>query len=189
MDWSLASGTVLKRRFLLVENGFTVTGPVCIFCVVQIQKRHSSSSMDERPSPSPSAREYVESLHQNNRVTLLFGKNNVLVQPVTIWLLFITHRYTDMTLPKNNLTSILVAVSEGWHGGYPRVPLSAPERRHHDPEVDTQPAHERLCWRLGLRTQVQKLSSCKWIVIMVNVSESPLMIIWVILLVLRISNL
>ncbi|XP_062237995.1 small G protein signaling modulator 1 isoform X2 [Platichthys flesus] len=44
-------------------------------------KRHSSSSMDERPSPSPSAREYVESLHQNNRATLLFGKNNVLVQP------------------------------------------------------------------------------------------------------------
>ncbi|XP_067376033.1 small G protein signaling modulator 1 isoform X3 [Channa argus] len=46
-----------------------------------IQKRHSSSSMDERPSPSPSAREYVESLHQNSRATLLFGKNNVLVQP------------------------------------------------------------------------------------------------------------
>uniref|UniRef100_A0A3Q3XIT1 Uncharacterized protein n=1 Tax=Mola mola TaxID=94237 RepID=A0A3Q3XIT1_MOLML len=46
-----------------------------------IQKRHSSSSMDERPSPSLSAREYVESLHQNSRVTLLFGKNNVLVQP------------------------------------------------------------------------------------------------------------
>ncbi|XP_029961626.1 small G protein signaling modulator 1 isoform X2 [Salarias fasciatus] len=46
-----------------------------------IQKRHSSSSMDERPSPSSSAREYVESLHQNNRATLLFGKNNVLVQP------------------------------------------------------------------------------------------------------------
>ncbi|XP_044052828.1 small G protein signaling modulator 1 isoform X3 [Siniperca chuatsi] len=45
------------------------------------QKRHSSSSMDERPSPSPSARDYVESLHQNSRVTLLFGKNNVLVQP------------------------------------------------------------------------------------------------------------
>ncbi|XP_077377358.1 small G protein signaling modulator 1 isoform X3 [Festucalex cinctus] len=46
-----------------------------------IQKRHSSGSMDERPSPSPSARDYVESLHQNNRATLLFGKNNVLVQP------------------------------------------------------------------------------------------------------------
>ncbi|XP_028270637.1 small G protein signaling modulator 1 isoform X2 [Parambassis ranga] len=46
-----------------------------------IQKRASSSSMDERPSPSPSAREYVESLHQNSRATLLFGKNNVLVQP------------------------------------------------------------------------------------------------------------
>uniref|UniRef100_A0A674CR35 Small G protein signaling modulator 1-like n=1 Tax=Salmo trutta TaxID=8032 RepID=A0A674CR35_SALTR len=46
-----------------------------------IQKRHSSSSIEERPSPSPSARDYVESLHQNNRATLLFGKNNVLVQP------------------------------------------------------------------------------------------------------------
>uniref|UniRef100_A0A8C5BNZ3 Small G protein signaling modulator 1a n=1 Tax=Gadus morhua TaxID=8049 RepID=A0A8C5BNZ3_GADMO len=46
-----------------------------------VSKRHSSSSMDERPSPSPSARDYVESLHQNNRATLLFGKNNVLVQP------------------------------------------------------------------------------------------------------------
>lgn len=53
-------------------------------CVLQIQKRHSSSSIDERPSPSSSAREYVESLHQNSRVTLLFGKNNVLVQPVTL---------------------------------------------------------------------------------------------------------
>lgn len=53
-------------------------------CILQIQKRHSSSSIDERPSPSSSAREYVESLHQNSRVTLLFGKNNVLVQPVTI---------------------------------------------------------------------------------------------------------
>ncbi|XP_051968703.1 small G protein signaling modulator 1-like isoform X1 [Xyrauchen texanus] len=46
-----------------------------------IQKILSSSSMDERPSPSLSARDYVESLHQNSRATLLFGKNNVLVQP------------------------------------------------------------------------------------------------------------
>ncbi|KAF4082375.1 hypothetical protein AMELA_G00150910 [Ameiurus melas] len=44
-----------------------------------IQKRQSSGSMDDRPSLS--ARDYVESLHQNSRATLLFGKNNVLVQP------------------------------------------------------------------------------------------------------------
>ncbi|XP_007461189.1 PREDICTED: small G protein signaling modulator 1 isoform X3 [Lipotes vexillifer] len=44
-----------------------------------IQKRHSSSSVDDRPSLS--ARDYVESLHQNSRATLLYGKNNVLVQP------------------------------------------------------------------------------------------------------------
>ncbi|KAF4108617.1 hypothetical protein G5714_011376 [Onychostoma macrolepis] len=45
-----------------------------------IQKRQSSGSMDDRPSLW--ARDYVESLHQNSRATLLFGKNNVLVQPM-----------------------------------------------------------------------------------------------------------
>uniref|UniRef100_A0A8C6TQF1 Small G protein signaling modulator 1b n=1 Tax=Neogobius melanostomus TaxID=47308 RepID=A0A8C6TQF1_9GOBI len=44
-----------------------------------IQKRQSSGSMDDRPLTW--VREYVESLHQNSRTTLLFGKNNVLVQP------------------------------------------------------------------------------------------------------------
>ncbi|XP_053937972.1 small G protein signaling modulator 1 isoform X2 [Cuculus canorus] len=47
-----------------------------------IQKRHSSGSMDDRPSLS--ARDYVESLHQNSRATLLYGKNNVLVQPLAL---------------------------------------------------------------------------------------------------------
>ncbi|XP_029787354.1 small G protein signaling modulator 1-like [Suricata suricatta] len=45
-----------------------------------IQKRHSSGRMDDRPSCS--ARDYVESLHQNSRAALLHGKNHVLVQPV-----------------------------------------------------------------------------------------------------------
>ncbi|KAK2494187.1 hypothetical protein MC885_009873 [Smutsia gigantea] len=31
--------------------------------------------------PSLSACDYVESLHQNSRATLLYGKNSVLVQP------------------------------------------------------------------------------------------------------------
>ncbi|XP_031414496.1 small G protein signaling modulator 1 isoform X2 [Clupea harengus] len=44
-----------------------------------ITKRQSSGSIDDRPSFW--ARDYVESLHQNSRATLLFGKNNVLVQP------------------------------------------------------------------------------------------------------------
>ncbi|XP_063067744.1 small G protein signaling modulator 1 isoform X2 [Engraulis encrasicolus] len=44
-----------------------------------ITKRQSSGSMDERPTFW--ARDYVESLHQNSRATLLYGKNNVLVQP------------------------------------------------------------------------------------------------------------
>ncbi|XP_044142898.1 small G protein signaling modulator 2 isoform X2 [Bufo gargarizans] len=45
-----------------------------------IKKRHSSGSMTEDKFAA-SAREYVESLHQNSRIHLLYGKNNVLVQP------------------------------------------------------------------------------------------------------------
>ncbi|XP_068172997.1 small G protein signaling modulator 2 isoform X3 [Antennarius striatus] len=45
-----------------------------------IRKRQSSSSMSEDRFAA-SAREYVESLHQNSRTHLLYGKNNVLVQP------------------------------------------------------------------------------------------------------------
>ncbi|CAF0900878.1 unnamed protein product [Didymodactylos carnosus] len=47
-------------------------------------KRHASSSSEEtRPAPpaSNSARDYVESLHQNAKSQLIYGKNNVLVQP------------------------------------------------------------------------------------------------------------
>lgn len=49
----------------------------------QIQKRQSSGSMDDRPLMW--VKDYVESLHQNSRATLLFGKNNVLVQPVRVF--------------------------------------------------------------------------------------------------------
>ncbi|XP_068122084.1 small G protein signaling modulator 2 isoform X4 [Hyperolius riggenbachi] len=45
-----------------------------------IKKRHSSGSMSEDKFAA-SAREYVESLHQNSKIHLLYGKNNVLVQP------------------------------------------------------------------------------------------------------------
>lgn len=36
-------------------------------------------------SPASAAISYVESLHQNARATLLYGKNNVLVLPVRIF--------------------------------------------------------------------------------------------------------
>lgn len=50
-------------------------------------KRHASSSGEEAQkhhqliSVNP-ARDYVESLHQNARSQLIYGKNNVYVQPV-----------------------------------------------------------------------------------------------------------
>ncbi|KAG8450718.1 hypothetical protein GDO86_003116 [Hymenochirus boettgeri] len=49
-----------------------------------IKKRHSSGSMSDDKFAA-SAREYVESLHQNSRTHLLYGKNNVLVQPENVF--------------------------------------------------------------------------------------------------------
>nr|XP_022341295.1 small G protein signaling modulator 1-like isoform X5 [Crassostrea virginica] len=47
-----------------------------------LQIRNTSSSSEESSkSFHLSARDYVESLHQNSKTTLLYGKNNVLVQP------------------------------------------------------------------------------------------------------------
>ncbi|KAK6642141.1 hypothetical protein RUM44_013864 [Polyplax serrata] len=42
---------------------------------------HAVSSEENLRSVPMSAKDYVESLHQNNRATLLYGKNNVLVLP------------------------------------------------------------------------------------------------------------
>lgn len=64
-------------------------------------------------------------------------------------------------------TPILVVVSEGWHGGYPRLPLSSPDCWHHDTEVDTQSAHEWLCRRLGLWTQVQTYPAANGLITMI----------------------
>ncbi|CAG5128630.1 unnamed protein product, partial [Candidula unifasciata] len=47
-------------------------------------RRDASNASEEARDPKcfhMSAREYVESLHQNSKLTLLYGKNNVLVQP------------------------------------------------------------------------------------------------------------
>lgn len=54
-----------------------------------------------------SAREYVESLHQNSRTHLLYGKNNVLVQPVhlTDTLLFLPHHPLEWFQILHSLTA------------------------------------------------------------------------------------
>lgn len=78
--------------------------------------------------------------------------------------------------------------SEGWHGGRPGLPLSAPERWHHDPEVDAQSADERLRGRPGLRTQVRTDPAADELWLTANVSvckawrltntNSPPLITW-----------
>lgn len=65
----------------------------------------STKSNDDAANASPiinrsslvwSPRDYVESLHQNSRSTLLYGKNNVVVQPVSLHVFII--RKTDKIL-------------------------------------------------------------------------------------------
>ncbi|XP_069135231.1 small G protein signaling modulator 1-like isoform X4 [Argopecten irradians] len=48
---------------------------------LQVRRNTSSSSEESSKSFHLSAKDYVESLHQNSKTTLLYGKNNVLVQP------------------------------------------------------------------------------------------------------------
>lgn len=48
-----------------------------------------------------------------------------------------------------------VVPTERRHGGHPRIPVPAPDGRHHDAEVDAQSADERLSGRPGVREEVQ----------------------------------
>jgi len=53
--------------------------------VLQSYKASASSCEEiQRQSSIMSAKDYVESLHQNSKSTLLYGKNNVIVQPVSL---------------------------------------------------------------------------------------------------------
>lgn len=53
---------------------------------ISTDKSSRSSNGSEEGTPrgslACSPREYVDSLHQNQKTTLLYGKNNVMVQPV-----------------------------------------------------------------------------------------------------------
>uniref|UniRef100_A0A6Q2XWR3 Small G protein signaling modulator 1b n=1 Tax=Esox lucius TaxID=8010 RepID=A0A6Q2XWR3_ESOLU len=77
--WTDPSADELVQRHRIHSGHCRQDSPSRRPALVSIQKRQSSGSMEDRPILW--ARDYVESLHQNNRATLLFGKNNVLVQP------------------------------------------------------------------------------------------------------------
>lgn len=74
-----------------------IPGSTAMSLPFQIRKRQSSSSMIEDRFAA-SAREYVESLHQNSRTHLLYGKNNVLVQPVPLLSLFVCLFYWNQAV-------------------------------------------------------------------------------------------
>uniref|UniRef100_A0A8C7YM05 Small G protein signaling modulator 2 n=1 Tax=Oryzias sinensis TaxID=183150 RepID=A0A8C7YM05_9TELE len=78
--WTDPSANELVQRHRIHGAHRTLDVPASRRPALGIQKRQSSGSMSEDRFAA-SAREYVESLHQNSRTHLLYGKNNVLVQP------------------------------------------------------------------------------------------------------------
>lgn len=65
------------------------TPPTCHRPIINFKRSLHTSSEDtssgsfKASSPASVAKDYVESLHQNSKATLLYGKNNVLVLPVS----------------------------------------------------------------------------------------------------------
>lgn len=49
-------------------------------------RRYNNSSANEESQALVYAKDYVKSLHQNTRSALLYGKNNVVVQPVMLFI-------------------------------------------------------------------------------------------------------
>jgi hypothetical protein len=61
-----------------------------------------------RPLTSSCAKEYVESLHQNSRATLLYGKNNVLVLPVRTSITILNRQAAHVAALLDNINGALM---------------------------------------------------------------------------------
>lgn len=85
--WTDPPADELVQRHRIHSSTNHLTGPGSpkrpgLQPMTNFQIRNTSSSSEESSkSFHQSARDYVESLHQNSKTTLLYGKNNVLVQP------------------------------------------------------------------------------------------------------------
>ncbi|XP_071179401.1 small G protein signaling modulator 1-like isoform X2 [Mytilus edulis] len=83
--WTDPPADELVQRHRIHSSTNHITGPGSPkrpgLQVPVVRRNTSSSSEESSKSFHLSAKEYVESLHQNSKTTLLYGKNNVYVQP------------------------------------------------------------------------------------------------------------
>lgn len=79
--WTDPSANELVQRHR-IHSGLTVRKRQ--ISLEKPQLGRISPLLDEFVVAPSLAREHVESLHQNSTVTMLFGKNNVEVQPVSM---------------------------------------------------------------------------------------------------------
>lgn len=85
--WTDPSANELVQRHIIPSQ---TTPQASRRPMLNIKRIHTSSddsgisSYKSNNSPASTAKDYVESLHQNSRATLLFGKNNVMVHHVRL---------------------------------------------------------------------------------------------------------
>ncbi|RZF42102.1 hypothetical protein LSTR_LSTR006695 [Laodelphax striatellus] len=77
--WTDPPADELVQRHRISSSA--ITPPSCRRSALNYRRGLNTSSEEGMRQVPISAKDYVESLHQNNRATLLYGKNNVLVLP------------------------------------------------------------------------------------------------------------
>jgi small G protein signaling modulator 1 len=87
--WNDPTANDLVQRHIISTPNSQMTPTPSRRPMLNIKRTHNSSddsgigSYNKSNSPASTAKDYVESLHQNSRATLLYGKNNVHVHHVS----------------------------------------------------------------------------------------------------------
>lgn len=83
--WTDPSANELVQRHIIPTQTTPVASRRPMLNIKRIHTSSDDSGINSYKSNSPAstAKDYVESLHQNSRATLLYGKNNVMVHPVS----------------------------------------------------------------------------------------------------------
>jgi small G protein signaling modulator 1 len=82
--WTDPSANELVQRHIIPSQTTPQTTRRPMLNIKRVHTSSDDSGINSYKSNSPAstAKDYVESLHQNSRATLLYGKNNVTVHPV-----------------------------------------------------------------------------------------------------------
>ena len=139
--WTDPSANDLVQRNIIPTQPTTPQAPRRP--MLNIKRMHTSSddsgiSSYKSNSPASTAKDYVESLHQNSRTTLLYGKNNVLVHHVSgLMMLHLPHRFSRLLV-------FFCVISERRGRTNARLLIASSNNSISHHQVDTKSTDERL---------------------------------------------